>query len=160
MSLLDRRFLLILPLVLAACGFEPAYGPGGSGTALQNRVQIEAPEDRNAYLVVRELENRLGRAGTPAYALDLDVTTTEEGLAIDSADNTTRFNIVGNATFVLRELGSGQTIATGQVENFVGYSATGTTVATLAAERDAQQRLMTMLADQIMTQLLAANVPG
>jgi LPS-assembly lipoprotein len=160
MSLLDRRFLLILPLLLAACGFEPAYGPGGSGTALQNRVQIEAPEDRNAYLVVREIESRLGRAGAPAFALDLDIATNEEGLAIDSADNTTRFNIVGTADFVLRDLGTGQTITAGRAKSFTGYSATGTTVATLAAERDAQQRLMTILADQIMTRLLAANVPG
>jgi len=39
-----RRFLLALPLLaLAACGFEPVYGPGGAGTALQNRVLVDAP---------------------------------------------------------------------------------------------------------------------
>ena len=161
MSLPDRRFLLLLPLlVLAACGFEPAYGPGGSGTALRNSIQIEAPEDRNAYLLVRELETRLGRTATPTYALDLEIETTEEGLGVDSADNTNRFDLLGSADFVLRDLRSGQIVTSGRVENFTGYSATGTTVATLAAERDAQQRLMTILADQIVTRLLAATLPG
>ena len=32
-------------LALAACGFQPVYGPGGSGTALQNAVQVDAPDD-------------------------------------------------------------------------------------------------------------------
>ena len=61
-----RRFLLALPLLaLAACGFEPVYGPGGAGTALQNRVLVDAPEDRFGYFLVREVESRLGRAATP-----------------------------------------------------------------------------------------------
>ena len=37
-------------------------------------------------------------------------------------------------------------------------SATGSTVATLAAERDAQKRLMVMLADQLVTRLYAADL--
>lgn len=62
-----RRFLLALPLLaLAACGFEPVYGPGGAGAALQNRVLVDAPEDRFGYFLVREVESRLGRAATPA----------------------------------------------------------------------------------------------
>ena len=54
MSLLNRRFLFAVPLLaLAACGFQPVYGPGGSGTALQNAVQVDAPDDAFAYTLVR-----------------------------------------------------------------------------------------------------------
>jgi LPS-assembly lipoprotein len=49
-------------------------------------------------------------------------------------------------------------VTSGSVDNFTGYSATGTTVATLAAERDAQERLMTILADQIVTRLLTLDL--
>ena len=45
-------------------------------------------------------------------------------------------------------------VASGNVQNFTGYSATGSTVETLAGERDAQRRLMTILADQITIELL------
>lgn len=159
MLLPNRRFLIALPLLaLAACGFQPVYGPGGNGTALQNSVQVDAPDDAFSYTLVREIETRLGRPNDTRYALGLNVATREEGLGIDSADNTTRYNLIGVADFALRNIGTGQIETSGQVENFTGYSATGSTVATLAAERDAQIRLMTMLADQIVTRLYAANL--
>jgi len=159
MSLPKRRFLLALPLLaIAACGFQPVYGTGGSGAALQNSVQVDAPDDAFTYMLVREIETRLGRPDAPRYALALQIETREEGLVIDSADNTTRYNLIGSADFALRDLGTGQIETSGKVENFTGYSATGSTVATLAAERDAQIRLMTMLADQIVTRLYATNL--
>ena len=65
---------------------------------------------------------------------------------------------IGKVDFALRNLSSGQIEVSGNVENFTGYSATGSTVATLAAERDAQKRLMVMLADQLVTRLYAADL--
>jgi LPS-assembly lipoprotein len=154
-----RRFLAALPLLaLAACGFEPVYGPGGVGTALQNRVLIDAPEDRYGYFLVRELESQLGRASTPAWGLALTTTTSEDGLAIDSEGNTRRYNLLGTTTYALRDLSSGQIVTSGKVESFTGYSATGTTVATRAAELDAQERLMAILADLIVSRLYAADL--
>ena len=159
MLLRKCRFLLALPLlVLAACGFQPVYGVNGSGSVLRNSVQVEAPDDVYSYTLVREIETRLGRAPVPRFALELTVAIAQEGLAIDSTNNTTRYNMIGKVDFILRNLASDQVASSGAVENFTGYSATGTTVATLAAEHDAQSRLMTMLADQIVTQLYAANL--
>ncbi len=160
MSLLSRRTLLLMPLALAACGFQPVYGPGGAGTALQNRVLVDAPTDRDAYVLTREIETRLGRAANPAYGLAVTIATVEHGLAIDRAGNTQRYNLVGTASYALRDLTSGQIVTSGKVENFTGYSATGTTVATLGAEQDAQVRLMTTLADQVIARLYAADLPA
>lgn len=158
MSLLNFRALILMLPLLAACGFTPVYGPGGTGSALQNRVLVTAPEDRNSFVLTREIETRLGRANNPAYGLDVTITTTEERLAIDREGNTTRFNLVGVADYALRDTASGQIVTSGTVENFTGYSATGTTVATLAGEQDAQDRLMTILAEQIVTRLYAADL--
>ena len=155
-----RRFLLALPLVaLAACGFEPLYGPGGEGMALQNRVLVDAPGDRYGYFLVRELESQLGRAASPQWGLALTTTTTEDGLAIDSEGNTRRYNLLGTTSYALRDLSSGQIVTSGKVESFTGYSATGTTVATRAAELDAQERLMKILADLVVSRLYAADLP-
>ena len=158
MSLFSRRIFLLAPLALSACGFQPAYGPDGAGSKLQDRVLIDPPSDRDSYLLVRELEERLGRGATPAYGLSLKITTSEEGLAIDRAGNTRRFNRLGRVEYALTDTASGSVVTSGIAENFTGYSATGTTVATLAAETDAQNRLMIILADQIMTRLLAADL--
>lgn len=166
MSLLNRRKCLqgaaALALVpaLSACGFTPVYGPGGSGDLLNGRVRVAAPGDRDSYLLVRALEERLGRGNDPRFALDVTIATKEEGLAIDAEGNTRRFNLLGTADYILRDSRTGGVVTSGQVENFTGYSATGTTVATLAGEQDAQERLMTILAEQIVTRLLAADIPA
>ena len=158
MSLLNRRTLLLCPLALAACGFEPVYGPGGTGSKLQNRVLVDPPGSQDSYILVRELEERLGRSDNPAYGLSMVINTSEARLAIDREGDTGRFNRIATVDFSLRDLNTGQVVSSGRVDNFVGYSATGTTVETLAGEQDAQVRLMTAIADQIVTRLYTATL--
>lgn len=149
---------LCVCLVLAACGFEPVYGPGGTGTKLQNNVQVDTPIDREGFLLVRQLEERLGRSGDPAYALGVRLSVVEEARAIDPDGDLRRFHMIGRADYTLIDKSTGAVLDTNTVDNFVGYSATGTTVATLAAKRDATERLMTILADEIVLRLQASEL--
>lgn len=71
----------------------------------------------------------------------------------------TRYNLRGDVTYALRDLESGTVLSTGKVEHFTAFSASGSTVATESAERDAEARLMVILADGIVTRLMAA-APG
>ncbi|MEO0939385.1 MAG: LPS assembly lipoprotein LptE [Pseudomonadota bacterium] len=146
---------LLIAALLGACGFTPAYGPGGTGAALAGKVAIGAPSDETTYLLVRQLEDRLGRAGDPAYDLGLTLVTTEEGLAVEEDGDIDRYTLLGTVQYTLTDRATGRQVAAGQVSNFTGYSATGTTVATLSAQRDAQARLMVILADQITARLIA-----
>lgn len=162
MSLLDPRpLLLALPLLAAACGFTPVHAPGGTGTALYGQVEVQAPEEiksaggTNAYFLVQNLEQRLGRTGSADYKLDLTLSTREEGQAITAGNEITRYSVVGTAGYSLVRLSDGKVASSGTVRNFTGYSATGSTVETLAGERDAYERLMVILADQITAQILA-----
>lgn len=158
MSWCNRRTLILAALAaLPACGFTPVYGPEGAGTALQGAVVVDAPVTRDGYLLVRELETRLGRANPGRYGLSHKVEVRASSVAISRANVTTRYNLLGEVTYALRELDGGAVVASGKVDNFTGYSASGTTVATQAAERDAHERLMTILADQIAAQLIAAQ---
>lgn len=165
--LLCNRRLIILggASALAGCGFEPAYGTGGSASKLQGRVRVDDPVGRPAYLLTREIEERLG-AGPPlenggAYGLSYAITVDEAPLAILSNNTATRFNVTGSVTYALRDLESTAVLVSGQERNFTSYSASGTPVATQAAARDAEERLMVTLADQIITRLIAesGNLP-
>ncbi len=160
MSSFDRRTLLLMPLALAACGFEPVYAPGGPGLALDGKVAVSAPNTVESFLLVQNLERQLGRSATSGkeYALDVQVSTVTRQAAITTANETDRYTIDGTATYALKSNGSGQILASGTVTEFVGYSAAGSTVSTLADERDAIERLMAILADQIVTRLYA--IPG
>jgi LPS-assembly lipoprotein len=162
MSWCNRRFLILaLPAALAACGFEPVYGPGGTGSALRNRVLVAEPQDLDSYLLVQELESILGRAADPVYRLDWALQIVEEWQAITATGDITRFSLVGLLDYKLVSMEGGAVLASGKIENFTGYSATGTTVETLAAERDAKARLMNILANQLTTRLYAtAELPG
>jgi len=165
----DRRILrawarLFLPLsavlFLAACGFTPVYAPGGTASALRGKVEVAAPDTVNSYLLVQNLEERLGRPNQPAYSLSLVLATGEQGQAVTASNETTRYSIVGKVDYVLSDISSKDIVASGSVDNFTGYSATGSTIETLASERDAHARLMVILADQITTQLYAtADLP-
>ncbi|MGA9250835.1 MAG: LPS assembly lipoprotein LptE [Roseobacter sp.] len=158
MSSFKRRTILLMPLALAACGFTPVYGTGTNGGALQNSVEVVEPNDDNSYLLTRRLEERLGRATVPTYRLNITVRSEREALAVNTESNINRFNLVGIADYALIDQSTGRVVTSGRVNNFTGSSATGTTVATLAAERDAQRRLMTLLADQVVVRLLSADL--
>ncbi|GGH27604.1 LPS-assembly lipoprotein [Cribrihabitans marinus] len=151
----------MLPLALAACGFQPVYGPGGTGAALYGRVRVSEPNGVDSYVLVQTLEERLGRSADPAYDLGVALSLTQQGQVITEDNATTRYSIVGTVDYVLTEIASGRVAASGRVNEFTSYSATGSSVETVASERDARRRLMTILADQVTAQLNAtADVPA
>jgi len=157
MSLSDRRTVLSLLAAapLAACGFTPVYGPGGGGNALRGQILVDAPDTRLGFELVSRLEERLGRATAPTYALSYGLVTETTDLAITGSDDITRINIEGTLDFEVTEIASGARVQSGQVATFTAYSTTGSPVATAAARRDAEDRLMIALADQVVSHLLA-----
>lgn len=157
---LVHAFGLMIALFLAACGFEPVYAPGGTGSALFEKVEVSAPTTVDSFLLVQALEQRLGRTSSPEYDLVLDLQTTSQGQAVTADNSTTRYAIVGDLGYVLKRVDNAEIMASGTVRNFTGYSATGSTVETLAGERDARERLMIILADDLTDRLYATLDPG
>ena len=157
MSSCNRRVFLLMPLALAACGFAPAYAPGGPATALLGTVRAQDPTDKNAFDLVERLEERLGRPENHRYDLAYTITTEAVGVGITTENEITRFNLKGVIDYTLSDRATGTRIAGGRVQSFTAYSATGSTVAGLAAEEDAATRLMRLLADQIVARLIATS---
>jgi LPS-assembly lipoprotein len=158
MSSCDRRTLLTLiaALPLAACGFEPAYGTKGPARALLGQVSIDAPADKNEFDLVQRLEERLGRTKAGAYTLGFRVETDIAGLGITPDSTVTRYNVNGRVSFTLKR--ADDSVATaGTVSAFTSYAASGTTVSTVSAREDAFRRLMILLADQVVTRLIATS---
>jgi LPS-assembly lipoprotein len=153
----SRRAILLAPVLLAACGFAPAYGPGGSAGKLTETIWVQDPTDKNAFDLVERLEERLGRPETIRYDLAYTITTESVGVGITGDNKITRYNLKGVVDYALTERASGARVTGGRAQSFTAYSATGSTVAGLAAEEDAALRLMRILADQIVSRLIAAS---
>lgn len=154
MWLPDRRAFLLSALAVAGCGFTPVYGPAGGGSALLGRIALAEPETTNAYAFNRRFEERLGRATAASYLLETRLETESSGLGSLADGRTTRYRIVGRAFYTLREQGRDAAVLEGRTNAFTGYSATGSTAATEAAARDARERLMILLADQVIDRLI------
>lgn len=157
MSSSDRRSFLIAlsALPLAACGFTPAYAPGGPAAGIMGEISPDDPPDRDAFDLVGQIEARLGLPKDPRFTLGYEIRTKETGVAITPDNATTRYNIAGSVRYTLRDAVTGKAVSSGEVHSFTSYGATGSTVATLAARADAHRRLMVILADEIVTRLIA-----
>lgn len=123
---------------------------------MRGTILVSEPKDRNGFNLTRRLEERLGQAQAPAYLLSVALELSEDDIAITPAQEITRYNVVGRASFVVRDADSDALLFTGTADTFTSYGATGTTVSTQTARQDAYDRLMVALADQIVTRLIAS----
>lgn len=151
----SRRAALAVALLAAGCGFTPVYGPGGAGTRLHGQVRVADPQTTDDYAFLRRMTERLGPAETGRYDLAYTLRVAVLPQAITPDEVTTRFSLNGTATYRLTDSATGATVAQGEVSNFTSHSTVGTVIATNAAEQDARNRLALMLADQVVTRLLA-----
>ena len=121
---------------------------------------MNEPQDRDDYWFTQRFEERMGRSANAKYALVYNISTVEQGIAVNQEGNIERYDVLGRATYELRDAATDAVVSSGDVESFTGYSATGTSVASLAAERDARERLMIILADLVVTRLQATFKPA
>lgn len=161
-------FVLILFTALAGCGYTPAFAPDGPANKLRIQVAMDAPNDRNEFDLVGQLEQRLGHSTAPRFRLSYNIDTSKDGVGVTPGQEIVRFNIFGKVRFTLTDIATGAVLTSGSTDTFTGYSVgsvnvaatppgTNATIATLSAERDAEARLMVALADQIVTQLIATS---
>ena len=155
MLLSDRRTVLLGLLALPACGFTPAYAPGGAGQALRGQVRAADPATSLDFDFVAALEQRLGRPAIPRFDLAYTIATTERSAAQVSGFGATRNSVFGTLDYSLTERATGDVVSEGSLRNFTNYSITDTQLAVRRAKEDAEARLMQILADQLATRLLA-----
>ena len=156
-GLIGRGALAAGLLALAACGFSPVYGPSGVGGKLFGQIRTADPATPDEFSFAGRIAERLGPDQNARFALAYKLRIAVVSQAITSDEVTTRYSLNGTADFVLTEEASGQQVTRGQVSTFTSYSTTGTTIATMSAEQDAHDRLARMLADQVVTRLLAID---
>lgn len=159
MSSFNRRSFLLLTAAaapaLAGCGFEPVYGTSGAAQGLLGQVVMDEPNTNEGFLLVRELEDRMGRTSGGKYGLSYAIKTEEKAVGKTVAQVTSRFDVLGEVTYALRNLETKEVVTSNTVTSFTGYSATGSTVSEVAARADAYERLMVIFADRIVAELQA-----
>ena len=136
MSSSDRRLFLafLAGLPLAACGFRPAYGPGAPARALFDAVAVDAPDNKNDFDFVERIEERIGRPQQARFRLSYAISITTEALAIRRTNAITRYRLHGTVRYELRRSDGTKAIAADKVSSFTAYSASGTSIITVASK--------------------------
>lgn len=143
-------WMFLLVLGVASCGFTPVYAPGSkTGDALSDIVVAPPKNDQANYFFVRELETRIGQNLNGGKVLEHDVWVYEQGGGLEGAS---RVQLIGKVTYKVISIEDKRFLFGGSVENFVGFSTDGLL---MTSERtNATERLMSILADQMTTELM------
>lgn len=140
---------------LAACGFSPAYAPEGSGQEIRESITVRPASSRVEFDFASRMEARIGRSAAPTYELNYYLTS----LGVGSDAGSTRLVYKGMVTWTLTDIATQARVAGGQIRGAVARSTTASSVASYAAEVDAERRIATMLADKLVLHLLASDFP-
>ena len=162
-TLSRRRFFRLASasaaaFLLLSCGFRPLYGPPGSDSAAVELAAIEIGlvSQRLDQILRNDLIERLTPFGEPAqprYDLVIQSRKSSSALAIQSNRTITRYNLVVNASFVLRDRVNGQPLFRGSAGAVGSYDAVRSDFATLTAEQDSARRTVREVAEDIRAQL-------
>ena len=150
---------MLVAVLSTACGFQPLYGERTGGVAVRqafSAISIVPIPNRVGQLVRNQLIDALtpqGQPRNPAYLLEVTLVQTKEGLAFQSDEQATRFNVMLEARFALREMGGGPIVARGNTRSVAAFNVVRSEFANITAEADAHRRAARQIADSIALRL-------
>jgi len=163
-------FGLAAALALAGCQVRPLYGTVGSAAgdpALADELAridiapVDTVSDRDLERVGQVLRNELifgfqrGRAAPdPAYRLKIIIDRPLGEVGVERlADVPAAYTVTVNASYVLSDIASGQTLETGSAFATASFDFSSQRFANLRAERDAEDRAAKAVAVDIQTRI-------
>jgi LPS-assembly lipoprotein len=149
------RALLLLPFfLLTACGLQPMYAGGGSGSVAQGLAAIDVSpiEGKAGWLMRNALTDRLRAGqGSARYRLDVRLDDKLEGLGLLSDDTIGRERRTLRARYQLVDLASGAIVLDATAGSDAGIDVVSSEYATIAAENTALENLSREVADRMVT---------
>jgi len=122
---------------------------------LIGRVRLPEFDDRFGFYLNASLRDRLGRAGTPDYRLEVKTRIEKDDLAIAQDNAVTRISLTAIADWALYPAGGSEPVLRDRTVSQSGYNSTASLFATRAAKLDIERRLARDLGERIARSLLA-----
>ena len=160
MSLYKRIIGFWALLLLGACGFEPVYAQSTSTNSVRNNFDLSAPTDRGTYQFYHNLKGQISDNPQAQYALSYTISQSATNAATDADGKSHRGVLKGSLAYRITGKINGETVKTGNVKGFTSYSALASSVASDAAGRDSTKRLMKILSDNLVDELMMVAAKG
>lgn len=149
--------LILLSLMLSACGLKPLYSGGSTGAVASTlgTVMVEPIVGKNGWLMRNALNDRLGSAQSASAKFRLVVALDDqiEGFGVRADDTVTRERRTLRARYQLISLTTGETVLDATAGADAGIDVVSSEYATIAGENTALENLTQRVADQIVTRL-------
>ena len=162
MLLFDKQkylLALLFSLFIASCSFEPAWIAEDNKTKiLWQRVHIKEPITNNEFRLNRYLESRIGHAKDAEFFLEYELSTETKRTALSFDGKAYRIRILGEVKFSLLHNKKNTIMFSSSVKDNLGYSDAILALTDQASERDAYERLMVLLGDRIVDELLSSKI--
>lgn len=143
---------LTLLLGLPSCGFTPVYGENSATSEVLGKLAFEDPSNQIEYLYLKALEQRIPPSQDAQYEVRYNVALSYQGLDVVGVS---RVQVVGSVTSEFVDRTTQTVKLVNSVESFTSYTAEGGFRD--VQRRDAESRLMQMLADKFITLLIAQS---
>ena len=154
---MTRALLLVLALALSGCGLRPVYGGGQSGSVAQGlrTIAVGKIPGQVGWLTRNALIDRLGGEadGQGKYRLEVELDDNITGFGIRGDSATTRERRTLRARYRLVDLANGEVVLDATAGSDAGIDVVSSEYATVAAEQTAVERLVVVVADQIVARL-------
>ena len=163
-SLWNHLSILISLVVITAaagCGFHPLYGevaPLDDSFISEelSKIKVTLGSSRLDQIVYGNLLDRLTPFGIPDehyYILSTMLFESKQGVALERDATVSRFNLVLDSEFNLKNIETGKIIFSGNVRAVAAYNVLRSEFANVIAERNARDRAAREVADEIATRI-------
>lgn len=141
--------LLVLPLALASCGFEPMYGQraeknSGSGSKAMAGVTVAPIGGRVGQIFKTSLEDLLnpaGPQGAPQFRLQANISHIIVPISVARDGTVSRFNINFTSEYALIRIADDKPVTSGTLSYVTSYNNLANSYySTYIAEQDALKR--------------------
>jgi LPS-assembly lipoprotein len=151
--------LMIAALALSGCGFRPLYGTIGANPAGQRIFATIYVEPIEHERVGYDLRNKLidllrgpARAQEAAYRLEVTVTETREGVALQNDATITRYDLAFTAKYKLTDTKL-NTVTQGEETTLESFDVAQSPYASLTGQQEAEKRAAQDIAEHIQIDL-------
>ena len=150
---------LLFGVLIASCDFEPAWiAKDNKIKVLWQKVNLKEPITSNEFRLNRYLASRIGDAKDAEFSLEYELFTETKRTALSFDGKAYRIRILGEIKFSLLHSEKDTVLLSSSVKDSLGYSDAILAVTDQASERDAYKRLMVLLGDRIVDELLSSKI--
>ena len=155
-----RLFLyLIVFSVLTSCGYEPIYSKN-INTDINKKllsISVKNIKNRSGQILRNSLLNQLNPDRERVilkYNLVIEISESKTDLAYRRDMSATRADLENSAKYLLIEIKSGEIVLKQEVKSISSFDVVESIYATIIAEKDAREKNLKVLTDNIYTNLV------